>query len=447
MTKENNLEKSGRVKISNGAKRFRFAPSPTGYLHIGGARTCLFSWLYARKLGGQFILRIEDTDLARSKKEYLDEILESIKWLGMDWDEIYYQSQRFDIYREYAQKLINEGQACKKEGAVFFKYDFEKIEIDDLIRGKITFTELPKNEEVIIKSDNSPTYNFCCCIDDALMKIDCIIRGEDHISNTPKQILMSKALGFKVPQFAHVPLILSPAGGRLSKRFGATSIREYKELGYLSEAIANYLLLLGWAPGDNREIISLDEAKPIFDIKDINKSGAAFSLDKLDWFNSEYIRSKTAQGFVDLIWNYLEKNKQLPIGAQRDYFAKAAGLFKERIFKLSEFSEWSKFCFSDDFEYTEETKKILEENVSDKISFLIEKLAKIENFSKEEIEKEFRAAADELGVKAKVLVHPTRVALSGRKIGPGLFETMEVLGKDKVIKRLKKLIVYWEAKK
>ncbi|NQT28637.1 MAG: glutamate--tRNA ligase, partial [Candidatus Omnitrophica bacterium] len=175
--------------------RVRFAPSPTGYLHIGGARTCMFNWLYAKHIGGEFILRIEDTDLERSKKEYLDEVLESIKWLGMDWDEIYYQSQRFDIYREYANKLVKEGKAYHKEGAVFFKYDFQSVEIDDLIRGRIVFTELPKSEEVIIKSDNSPTYNFSCCVDDALMKISCVIRGEDHISNTPKQILMYKGLG------------------------------------------------------------------------------------------------------------------------------------------------------------------------------------------------------------------------------------------------------------
>lgn len=444
--KSNNSEKNDKVEISNGVKRFRFAPSPTGYLHIGGARTCLFSWLYARKLGGQFVLRIEDTDLSRSKKEYLDEILESIKWLGMDWDEIYYQSKRFDIYREYAQKLIDEGKACKKEGAVFFKYDFEKIEISDLVRGKIVFTELPKTEEVIIKSDGSPTYNFCCCVDDALMKIDCIVRGEDHISNTPKQVLMYEGLGFEVPQFAHVPLILSGQGGRLSKRHGATSIREYKEMGYLSEAITNYLLLLGWAPGDNREIISLREAREVFDIKNVNKSGAVFSMDKLNWVNAEYIRSKSPEEFAGLLKEYLEKNNQMP-KVEESYFKKVSALFKERIFKLSDFMGWAKFCFDDNFEYSEETNKILEADISGNISFLIEKLGEIDDFNKEEIEKDFRAAAEELKVKPKILVHPTRVALSGRKMGPGLFETMEVLGKDKVISRLNKLIAYWEAKK
>ncbi len=423
--------------------RVRFAPSPTGYLHIGGARTCLFNWLYARAKGGKFILRIEDTDTQRSKKEYLDEILESIEWLGMNWDEIYYQSQRFDIYREYAQKLIDAGKAYKKEGAVFFKYDFKEVVIDDLVRAKIVFKELPKKEEVIIKSDNSPTYNFSCVIDDALMDINCIIRGEDHISNTPKQVLMYQALGFEVPQFAHVPLILSPAGGRLSKRFGATSIREYRQLGYLSESIVNYLMLLGWSPGKNREIISLEEAKEIFDIKDVNKTGAAFSLEKLDWLNCEYLKQKTTEDLCKLISDYLGERGLIPQDTKKEFLEKVALLFKGRFYKLSDLIEWSRFCFCDEFDYQEQAKAILEQDLTKEINFLIESIEKIENFSQQEIEKYFRQAAKDLDVKAKVLVHPTRVALTGKKVGPGLFETMEALGKEKVIERLKRLLKYW----
>jgi len=424
--------------------RIRFAPSPTGYLHIGGARTCMFNWLYAKNIGGEFILRIEDTDLERSKKEYLDEILESIKWLGMDWDEIHYQSKRFDIYREYADKLVKEGKAYHKEGAIFFKYDFQKVEIDDLIRGKIVFTELPKSEEVIIKSDNSPTYNFSCCIDDALMKISCVIRGEDHISNTPKQILMYKGLGFKLPQFAHVPLILSPGGGRLSKRFGATSIREYREIGYLSKAIANYLLLLGWSPGDNKEIFSLDEAKDIFKISNVNKTGATFSIDKLNWVNSEYIKGMKKGEFADLVEDFLKTKDFLPSGVERSYLEKVASLFQGRIFKLSDLVDWARFCFYDDFRYNEDTKGILEKDLSKEVKALTERLKAITDFNTEAIEKEFRATIEELGLKMKDLVHPTRIALTGKRIGPGLFETMEVLGKDKVCQRLSKLIDYWK---
>lgn len=424
--------------------RVRFAPSPTGYLHIGGARTCLFNWLYAKKHKGEFVLRIEDTDLQRSKKEYLDEILESIKWLGMDWDEVYYQSERFELYREYAQKLIDEGKACRKEGAVFFKYDFKTVEVNDLIRGKIVFNELPKEEEVIIKSDNSPTYNFSCVIDDALMKINCIIRGEDHISNTPKQILMYKALGFEVPDFAHVPLILSGTGGRLSKRFGATSIREYKELGYLPGAIANYLMLLGWSPGDNKEIISLDQAKEIFEMKNVNKTGAIFSLDKLNWVNSEYIRATDKEGLISLFGDYLREKGALPDWVDKEYIGKIVGLFRERTVKLSDLIDKTKFCFSDDFSYSEDGKSILERDLSKEIEFLIKRLSSIEDFNQEEIEKEFRQTVKDLDVKMRVLVHPTRIALTGRKDGPGLFETIEILGKDKVLQRLTRLIDYWK---
>lgn len=424
--------------------RIRFAPSPTGYLHIGGARTCMFNWLYAKHSGGKFILRIEDTDLERSKKEYLDEILESIKWLGMDWDEIYYQSQRFDIYRQYAKELIKQGKAYEKEGATFFKYDFQRVEIDDLIRGQIVFTELPKSEEVIIKSDNSPTYNFSCCIDDALMRINCVVRGEDHISNTPKQILMYKALGFSVPQFAHLPLILSPGGGRLSKRFGATSIREYKELGYLSKAIFNYLLLLGWSPGNNREIISLNEAKDTFEIKNVNKAGAVFSLDKLNWVNTEYIKSLSTGELTDLIQGFFAGKDFLPSDIGRDYVEKVAGLFQGRIFKLSDLIDWAGFCFYDDFIYSEDTKDILKRDLSKEIWALAEKLNSIGDFNKDAIEKNFRATVEDLGLKVRDLIHPVRVALTGKRIGPGLFEAMEVLGKEKVTQRLDRLLNHWK---
>ena len=426
--------------------RVRFAPSPTGFLHIGGARTCLFNWLYARKNKGEFILRIEDTDLQRSKKEYLDEILESIEWLGMDWDNIYYQSQRFDLYRDYAKKLVDEGKAYEKEGAVFFKYDFESVQIPDIIRGDIVFKELPKNEEVIIKSDNSPTYNFSCIIDDALMEVNCVIRGEDHISNTPKQILMYNALGFKVPEFAHLPLILSPTGGRLSKRFGATSIREYKDLGYLSEALTNYLLLLGWSPGNNQEIIGLQQAKDSFDLKKVNKTGAVFSLDKLNWVNTEYIKGKSVQELGSLSKEYLTKNNALPVEISNEYLEKVAELFRERIFKLADLIDWARFCFYDDFVYAEDAKDILKKDLSREIKILSDKLSAVEAFNKENIEQEFRQTVKDLGLKARDLVHPVRIALTGKRIGPGLFETMQVLGKEKVFQRLIRLVEYWKKK-
>lgn len=424
--------------------KVRFAPSPTGYLHIGGARTCLFNWLYARHSGGAFVLRIEDTDLARSKQEYLEEILESIKWLGMDWDEIYYQSKRFDLYHDYAQRLVDAGKAYKKDDAIFFKYDFSKVEINDLIRGKIVFNELPKEEEVIIKKDGTPTYNFSCVIDDAVMGMTHVIRGEDHIPNTPKQILMYQALGFDLPRFAHVSLILSEEGGRMSKRYGATSIREYKEDGYLAQALVNYLMLLSWSPGNNREIITLAEAKDIFDIKDINKTAAAFSVDKLNWINSEYIKNKNQEELVQIVEKYLQNKDFLPPNTDKEYFKKVVLLFKDRLTKLSDLLDRAYFCFYDNYDYSADTVEILKRNLSKEVKFLAQRIFLIEDFKKETIEKEFRAAAESLGLKAKDLVHPTRVALTGKKVGPGLFETMEVLGKDKVIERLNRLVKYWE---
>jgi len=254
---------------------------------------------------------------------------------------------------------------------------------------------------------------------------------------------MYAALGFKTPQFAHVPLILSPDGGRMSKRHGATSIREYKEMGYLAPALVNYLLLLGWAPGNNREIISLNEARDLFDIKKVNKTGAAFSRDKLDWLNGQYLKEKDLKEFVCLAQEYLNAKQFLPSPVNPAYLQKVLSLFKDRIFKLSDLIDWTGFCFYDNFKYSEEARDVLDTDLSKEITLLIDRLKKSEGFSAAIVEKEFRETAAGLGVKAKVLVHPTRVALTGRKIGPGLFETMEVLGKDKVISRLERLVSYW----
>ena len=285
--------------------RVRFAPSPTGNLHIGGARTALFNWLYAKAKGGKFILRIEDTDLARSKKEFLDEILNSLSWLGLDWDEIYYQSERFQLYRDYANQLLDKGLAYKDGEAIIFKVTPQKIKIIDLIRNEpIEFDASVIKDQVLIKSDLSPTYNFACVIDDALMKVSHIIRGDDHISNTPKQIIMYQALGFPVPEFAHLPLILGTEGGRLSKRTGATAISDYRKMGYLPGALVNYLLLLGWSPGENQEIIELKEASGKFDIKDANKTAAAFNLEKLNWLNSQYIKKLNDEELLELVKPY-----------------------------------------------------------------------------------------------------------------------------------------------
>jgi len=424
--------------------RTRFAPSPTGYLHIGGARTALFSWLWARNQKGEFILRIEDTDLNRSKKEYEQEIIESLSWLGLDWDGLYHQSERFDVYKEYARKLISSGHAIEKDGAVFFKYVFEKITIEDLVHGTIVFEELPKEEEVIIKSDGTPTYNFCCVVDDALLGVTHIIRGDDHISNTPKQVLMYKALNLPLPNFGHIPLIMSEDGSRMSKRFGAVSIREYRQKGYLSKGLVNYLLLLGWSPGGNREIISLDEARKIFSLNAVNKTAACFSFNKLDWVNGEYIKAMSDEDFGSTAVSFLKERGVMNELLSPEYVREVAVLYKTRISTFEQLLERARSFFTDAFAYDQDTQPILEKDMSGQIKFLKERLLKCDFSDKTIIEQEFRKVAEELGLKTKDLVHPVRVALTGSKIGPGLFEAMEVLGQQRVAQRLERLVSHYK---
>ncbi len=424
--------------------RTRFAPSPTGFLHIGGARTALFNWIYTRKEGGEFILRIEDTDKSRTKSEYLNEILESLRWLNLDWDKIYYQSERFDIYQKQAQKLIDKGCAYEKDGAVFFKYNFDQIKINDLIRGCVIFSELPKPEEVIIKKDGSPTYNFSCCVDDALMEISCVIRGEDHLSNTPKQILIYEALNFNPPEFAHIPLTLSPEGGRLSKRHGATAISEYKNKGYLPEALANYFLLLGWSPGEDQEIITIDQAQKLFNLKNVNKTGSAFSLDKLNWINSQYIKRKSSDQLYGEIKYFLERIGHSYAKIDKEKIKKGVDLFKTRLVTLADFASEAAFLFDEDVAYTPEAKGVVEAKRVREVEQLRRALNRVDNFEEKVVESVFRETVDKLDLKMKVLVHPVRVALTGKTKGPGLFEVMEVLGKSKVLDRLEGLIRYWQ---
>lgn len=422
--------------------RVRFAPSPTGNLHIGGARTALFNWLYAKAKAGKFILRIEDTDLARSKKEYLDEILNSLSWLGLDWDEIYYQSERFQLYRDYARQLLDKGLAYKDGEAIIFRVTPQKIKITDVIRNEpIEFDASVIKDQVLIKSDLSPTYNFACVIDDALMKVSHIIRGDDHISNTPKQIIIYQALGFPVPEFAHLPLILGTEGGRLSKRTGATAISDYRVMGYLPGALVNYLLLLGWSPGGNREVIELKEAASKFDIKDANKTAAAFNLEKLNWLNSQYIKKLNDEELLELVKPYALEKGQIKDNFDRKYLLSVVKLFRERIATLADFPDYSDFFFKDDLEFSPEAAKRLEaKDNSREFKLLIEKLDSLENFDCLSIENAFRSLVKELNIKAGDLIHPVRSALSGKTIGPGLFELMEVLGKKRIEQRLRKMI-------
>jgi len=445
--------------------RVRFAPSPTGFLHIGGARTALFNWIFAQSQKGAYVLRIEDTDAARSKKEYVDEILNSLDWLGFHWDEIYYQSSRYDIYKEYADKLLKAGKAYISDSApvapsgqdaptaaqvaaaaggqaVILKIEPRKIVLNDAIRGAIEFDTSVIKDQVLIKSDGTPTYNFACVIDDALMKISHVIRGDDHISNTPKQIIMYEALGLPMPVFAHLPLILSKEGGRLSKRKGATAISEFRSMGFLPEALVNFLLLLGWSPGENREIIESAEAIKLFDLKHVNKTAAVLDLDKLNWINNQYLKAEPSDKLTEEVIPLLvEKHLVNKETADRAYIRSIVELFQARLTTLHDFPDRADFFFVEEPVMDPKAQeKFLKSDLSREFNMFALRLKTMPDYNIAAIEDEFRKMVAELNMEPKVLIHPVRVALTGKTIGPGLFEVIYYLGRERAVKRLLKWV-------
>lgn len=427
--------------------KVRFAPSPTGNLHIGGARTALFNWLYARAKNGKFILRIEDTDKERSKKEFVDEILGSLEWLGFTWDEVYYQSQRQELYLERARSLLKEGKAYTDTSlgtgeAIIYKVLPGPLKIRDLIRGEITFDAAVIKDQVLIKSDGTPTYNFACVVDDAEMKITHVIRGDDHLSNTPKQVLIYHALGFSLPEFAHLPLIMGAEGGRLSKRTGATAISDYRNMGYLPCALVNYLLLLSWSPGDDREVIDINEAIKLFEIKDVNKTAASFDLKKLSWINNHYIKNEDPQKLADQLIPILIEKKYIPEkDFNREYVISVVKLFQERLPTLNDFAPRADYFFLDEITIEPEAqKKFLSRDFSKEFKLFLERLEGLEPFDAAHIESAFRELVGELNLQAKELIHPIRVALTGKTVGPGLFDLIYYLGKKRLKKRLSRWI-------
>lgn len=422
--------------------RVRFAPSPTGYLHIGSARTALFNWIFARHNGGKFILRIEDTDMARSEARFLDEIITDLGWLGIDWDEEpLHQSKRFDVYRKAAENLVNAGKGYREGEAYIFKVEGARtIEVDDMVHGKVSFGTDDIKDQVMIKSDGSPAYNFCCVVDDAFLKITHIIRGDDHLSNTPKQILFYEALGLAAPQFGHMPLIMGADGAKLSKRHGGVSVEEYKKEGFLPEALVNYLLLLGWSPGADREIIPLSEAVKIFNIDKMKGVQAKFDIAKLRWMNGEYIAARKSEELLPLVKKAMADSGKVP-PCEDAKLLKIIGQYKVRMKALSEFSGMTDYFFGDSYSVDEDGfKKHLNSPESKTIlrEFSV-RLEKLNDFSHDAIEKTCRAMAEEKKVKPALIIHPTRVAISGKTTGAGLFEIMEILGKSKVLERLKKV--------
>ncbi|MBP7055655.1 MAG: glutamate--tRNA ligase [Candidatus Omnitrophica bacterium] len=423
--------------------RVRFAPSPTGYLHIGSARTALFNWVYARHYGGAFILRIEDTDMARSEKKFLEEIMLDLKWLGIGWDEEpIHQSQRFDVYREAASRLVESGKAYREGEAYIFKVEKGRvIEIDDMIHGKVVFNTDDIKDQVMIKSDGSPAYNFCCVVDDAYLKITHIIRGDDHLSNTPKQVLFYEALGLTIPKFGHMPLIMGQDGAKLSKRHGGVSVEEYKKEGFLPEALVNYLLLLGWSPGNDKEVIPLGEAVKAFDINNMKGVQAKFDIQKLRWMNGEYIASKKAEELLPYVKKCMEDAGKA-VTCDDAKLTRIIELYKVRIKTVSEIVAMTDYFFSDAYSVEEKgvEKYLSSKENKEVVGAFASKLKGLTDFSHSSIEDVCRAMAEERKLKASQIIHPTRVALSGKTTGAGLFEMMEVLGKDKVVERMDKVL-------
>ena len=419
----------------------RFAPSPTGFLHLGSARTALFNYLYARHTGGTFLLRIEDTDLKRSDSKFLDEILEDLAWLGMDWDgKLVFQSHRFEVYREKARELLNQGKAYLDGEAIIFKVlPGRTIEINDLIHGKITFQTDTFKDQVMIKSDGTPSYNFACVVDDAFLEVTHILRGDDHISNTPKQVLFYEALGLNPPLFGHMPLIMGADGAKLSKRHGGVSVEEYKKEGFLPEALANYLILLGWYPGEGHEVLTLEEAVRMFEISGMNSVQAKFDVNKLKWLNGEHIIRRKTEELLPLLKEHL-RNSGHDLGTIDDaYFLKVLDLYKIRIKTLGEFWDLADFFFKDDFAVDEagRAKHLSSEEGRALVKGFAAALEPLTDFSQTNLEKILERFVGEKGVKAAAVIHPTRLAVSGKTKGAGLFEIMEALGRDKVLARMK----------
>jgi glutamyl-tRNA synthetase len=422
----------------------RFAPSPTGYLHLGSARTALFNWLHARHTGGRFLLRVEDTDRARSEDRYLDEILADLRWLGLDWDgEPIFQSQRFPLYREKAEELVSRGRAYREGDAVLFQVEKGRaIEYKDLVHGPISVLTDDIKDQVLIKSDGSPSYNFACVIDDAELGITVILRGDDHISNTPKQILFYEAFGLTPPSFGHMPLILGPDGAKLSKRHGGVSVEEYRREGYLPEALVNHLILLGWYPGEDHEVLTLDEAARMFEISQMGAVQAKFDVQKLRWLNAAHIMKKTAAELLPLIKAHLAAAGVSLGGVSDEYLLRLIDLYKIRLKTLREFVEMTECFFRDDYAVEEAGKRKYLDRPENRenLKILADRIEALEPFSPVALESLFRRMAEERALKPAALIHPARMAVSGRTSGAGLFEMMELLGKEKVLNRMRGVV-------
>jgi len=427
--------------------RTRFAPSPTGFLHVGGARTALFNWLFARKHGGEFILRIEDTDDKRNTDEAKAVIYQGLTWIGLDWDEgpdkggnygPYQQSERNSIYETYLAKLEAGGHVYEDEGAIRFRSPRKTVRVEDIVCGKIDFdmsNPATHPDMTIRRPDGSWIFHFVNVVDDIEMKLTHVIRGEDHLSNTPKHIELYQAFGAEPPKFAHIPLILNHEGKKLSKRDGGSSITHFIDGGYAPEAVANYLCLLGWSPKDNREVLTIAEVQEIFDLSGINRRNAIFDLDKCFWLNGQHILSMSIERFRELSLPFVEK-AGINYGSDEALLA-ALAIVKPKIKHLSDVPSWIGFLFTEDFEFDAESveKTLRKPGALEKLAALRAAFAELTDWTHPSIEASLKQTATALGAKVGELVHPARVSVSGKSVGPGLYEMLEVLGKDRVLAR------------
>jgi len=461
--------------------RVRFAPSPTGALHIGGVRTALFNWLFARHFGGKFILRIEDTDQTRSTDESIRIILDGMAWLGLDWDEgPFRQTERRDIYRAHVDKLLKENKAyycyCtpeelearRKEALAagrppkydrkcrsltapvpgrtpavrFLSSDEGQTVVHDLIRGDVTFENQQLDDLIIQRSDGLPTYNFAVVVDDVTMNITHVIRGDDHLNNTPRQIQLYQAFGYEPPKFAHLPMILGSDKTKLSKRHGATAVTEYVDLGYLPEALVNYLARLGWSHGD-QEIFTTKELIEKFSLENVGKAPSVFNQEKCVWLNHHYIQQADPERLAKLVLDLLKKDGVVPGDKEPDiaWWEKLVGILTERSHTLVEMKQAAIPFIADEIQTDEKAKaKHLTPDVIPLLSDLLEKLRAVDPFTHGELEKVFTAFVTEKSIKLGKIAQPVRVALTGGTVSPGIYEVLEVMGKDKSIRRIESAI-------
>ncbi len=433
------------------AIKVRFAPSPTGPLHIGGVRTALFNYLYAKKEGGTFILRIEDTDLERSKPEFEKDILDSLSWLNLKWDgPVERQSARLSIYKKFADQLVSEGKAYADQGALKFKVNHTKIKFKDLVHGEIEFDSATFDDFVILKSNGYPAYNFACVVDDHEFGITHVIRGDDHLSNTPRQILMYIALGWKPPKFAHLPLVAGTNGQPLSKRDAIVNLTQYRKEGYLPDGLLNYLALLGWSAGGNKEFFTREDLVKLFSISRINKTNAKFDLEKLKWVNKEHFRATADPEFLKLGRAFLESHTDLKEKLSQFNLDEILLLFKSRISILHDLIWQTEFLFVDEVQYDPEAlaQYVRAGKTGKELQKLSDALQQLIDFSDEKrVELTLRDTAEQMGIEARDLIHPVRIAMTGKSVSPSLFSVMRVLGKTKVIERLKQASQHFSSQK